>query len=396
MRRAAWLTLAAFVVSAAALGLRPQLFGMALFAIILLLVTDRRAHPRAALGRAGHRPGLGQHPRQLLPRPARARPGLAGGPARPRRAAAPRVARRRGRGAGGVRDAVRTRGLGVRRRPVDEPGGHERGSPSGSRPRCATVAGILFFASALAVVALLARRGRPTPWPTLAWLGVFFVIGAYAARGVAWWPLGAVAAVAGPARDLVDATPRAPERRRHAADAPAQPGRRRRDRARRRRPAAGLAADRPRPGRAAGVVGNAPSGITAALARPRRARLTGCSTRSRGARGSSSPCPTCPSRSTRGSSSSRSSVWDAYDERRRGRRGLGAAARRLGRHDRRRRRQGTGDGEPSRGRRLAGVLHGRGRVHPARPGPVDPSRLASSTSASPGPSGTVTAVAPGC
>src|SRR4029079_17496521 len=45
MRRASWLTLAAFLVSAVALGLRPQLIGMALFAIVLLLVTDRRAHP---------------------------------------------------------------------------------------------------------------------------------------------------------------------------------------------------------------------------------------------------------------------------------------------------------------------------------------------------------------
>jgi hypothetical protein len=35
------------------------------------------------------------------------------------------------------------------------------------------------------------------PWPTLAWFGVFFVIGAYAARGVAWWPLAAAVAVAG-------------------------------------------------------------------------------------------------------------------------------------------------------------------------------------------------------
>ena len=57
--------------------------------------------------------------------------------------------------------------------------------------------GILFFGSALAVVALIARRGRTTPWPTLAWLAVFFLIGAYALRGVAWWPLGAVAAIAG-------------------------------------------------------------------------------------------------------------------------------------------------------------------------------------------------------
>ena len=61
----------------------------------------------------------------------------------------------------------------------------------------APIPGILFFGSALAVVVLIARRGRATPWPTLAWLAVFFLIGAYAIRGVAWWPLGAVAAIAG-------------------------------------------------------------------------------------------------------------------------------------------------------------------------------------------------------
>jgi hypothetical protein len=60
-----------------------------------------------------------------------------------------------------------------------------------------TVPGILFFASALATAMLLVRRGRPTSWPTLAWLGVFFVVGAYAIRGVAWWPLGAAIAIAG-------------------------------------------------------------------------------------------------------------------------------------------------------------------------------------------------------
>ncbi len=56
---------------------------------------------------------------------------------------------------------------------------------------------MLFFASAGAIVVLMARRGRATSWPTLMWLGVFFVIGAYAIRGVAWWPLGAVVAIAG-------------------------------------------------------------------------------------------------------------------------------------------------------------------------------------------------------
>jgi hypothetical protein len=46
LRRAAWLTLAAFIVAAVALALRPQLLGMALLAITLLLVVDRRSHPR--------------------------------------------------------------------------------------------------------------------------------------------------------------------------------------------------------------------------------------------------------------------------------------------------------------------------------------------------------------
>ncbi len=45
VRRAAGLTLAAFAISAVALALRPQLFGMTLFAVVLLLVVDRRAHP---------------------------------------------------------------------------------------------------------------------------------------------------------------------------------------------------------------------------------------------------------------------------------------------------------------------------------------------------------------
>ena len=45
LRRAAWLTIAAFVVSAVALALRPQLMGMALMTLTLLIVADRRAHP---------------------------------------------------------------------------------------------------------------------------------------------------------------------------------------------------------------------------------------------------------------------------------------------------------------------------------------------------------------
>src|SRR4029453_2212266 len=72
------------------------------------------------------------------------------------------------------------------------------------------VPGLLFFASALAIVTLMARSERRVPWPTLAWLGVFFLIGVYAQRGVAWWPIAAVSAIAGtlvpafPARTRVE------------------------------------------------------------------------------------------------------------------------------------------------------------------------------------------------
>jgi hypothetical protein len=59
-----------------------------------------------------------------------------------------------------------------------------------------TVPGLLFFSSALALVALIARRGRVVPWPTLVGLGAFFLIGLYAERGLAWWAIGATPLVA--------------------------------------------------------------------------------------------------------------------------------------------------------------------------------------------------------
>ncbi len=46
IRRAAWLTLAAFLVSAVALALRPQLFGMVLLAATLVIVAGRHRWPR--------------------------------------------------------------------------------------------------------------------------------------------------------------------------------------------------------------------------------------------------------------------------------------------------------------------------------------------------------------
>jgi hypothetical protein len=76
----------------------------------------------------------------------------------------------------------------------------------------ADVPGLLFYASAAAVAVLLYRRGRATPWPTFVWLGLCFVIGAYAARGIAWWALGALLPVAGMLAQVPLDSPSAPER----------------------------------------------------------------------------------------------------------------------------------------------------------------------------------------
>ena len=195
-RDAALLSLVAFVVSAVALGLRPQLLGMALFACVLVLVTDRRAHP----GRLWAIPfivlawanihgsfflgpvvlGLAwlEDVHDRIPSPHRTL-----------------LVAVVSAGAACITPfgpGVWAYALGLTtNRAVTERITEWR--PTSLRD----VPGLLFFGSALAVVALIARRDGKTAWPTLAWLAVFFLIGVYAIRGVAWWPLGAVAAIAG-------------------------------------------------------------------------------------------------------------------------------------------------------------------------------------------------------
>ncbi len=195
LRRAAWLTLAAFVVSAVALALRPQLFGMVLLALTLVVVAGRRRWPRAIwlvapivaiwanvhgsffLGPAVI--GLAWledvHDRQ---------PGARRTLAAAVVAALAALVNPFGPAVWGYALGLSTNSFVTAR--ITE------WQPTSLR----TVPGMLFFGSALAVVVLLARRASAVSWPTLAWLGVFFAIGAYAIRGVAWWPLGAAVAVA--------------------------------------------------------------------------------------------------------------------------------------------------------------------------------------------------------
>ena len=305
MRRAAWLTLAAFIVSAVALGLRPQLIGMALFAVDAVAGDRPPRPPGSPLGDPGHRPGLGQRPRQLLPRPARARARLARGPPRPRAAAASGccsiavvLGGRR------LRDAVRPRRLGLRGRAVDEPGGDR------ADHRVAADVAALDPRHPVLRVGARGRRPHRTARPRHPVADPRLAGGLLPDRGLRDPRRGLVAARGGrrDRRRAGDGTGRrtgSARGPRLAADAPAQSGRRRGDR---RWPGSRCcrSGDRStrtstrRPGSSASHRRASPRHCAR-----RPARATGCSTRSRGVRGSSSPCPTCRSRSIRASSSSR-------------------------------------------------------------------------------------------
>lgn len=208
-RRSAWLTIAAFVVMAAALALRPQLFGMVLFAGTVAIVADREHHP----GRLWAVPFIvaawaNLHGSFFL------------GPLVLGLAALDDVGRRTGR-------AGRTLLIGAvaAMAALVNPFGIEvwryalglttnafvtaritEWQPTSLR----TGPGILFFVSVVAVVVLIARRTGRTAWATLAWLGTFAAIGAYAIRGLAWWSIGAVPAIADllATRTAADAPPR--------------------------------------------------------------------------------------------------------------------------------------------------------------------------------------------
>jgi hypothetical protein len=194
-RRSALLSLGAFVVAAPALALRPQLLAMALFAVTLLLVAERHRHPRClwavpvvAILWANVHGSFFLAPAVL---------GLAWlADLEARRDEAHRAL------IVGVATALAccitpfgpwvwayAISLGVN---PDVTRRISEWQPTTIRD----VQGILFYASAALVAGFLARRARRTPWSTLLWLGFFFVIGAYAVRGIAWWPIAAVAAVA--------------------------------------------------------------------------------------------------------------------------------------------------------------------------------------------------------
>jgi hypothetical protein len=58
-------------------------------------------------------------------------------------------------------------------------------------PRPTTPIGFVFFASVIAVAAIVVHHRRLISWPRLLTLAAFFVIGATAVRGIIWWALAA-------------------------------------------------------------------------------------------------------------------------------------------------------------------------------------------------------------
>jgi hypothetical protein len=195
-RVAAALTLAAFAIAWTSLTLRPQLLAAVLFAISLWLIAGRRAHPErlwwmplvvAVWANVHGSFVLGP---VLL--------GLAALQDRYERS----PATRRVLWVTGVSlvatllnpfgPRVWSYAYGIARNPLISKLVIEWQPPS-----IRHIDDALFFISVAAVVYLLARRGRPTPWPALAWLGVFFVLALTATRNTMWWGLAAAPILAG-------------------------------------------------------------------------------------------------------------------------------------------------------------------------------------------------------
>ncbi len=194
-RVAAWLTIAAFALASVALGLRPQLFGLVFFAVTLLLLAERRERPRllwlvplVVVAWANSHGSFFLGPVLV---------GLAwledvhDGHTAATRTLLVAIAAAIAALINPFGSAVWLYATGLTTNPLVTERITEW-QPTTVR----TLPGLAFFASALLVAAFLARRGRTTSWPALLAFAVFFGIGAWAARGIAWWALGAAVTVA--------------------------------------------------------------------------------------------------------------------------------------------------------------------------------------------------------
>jgi hypothetical protein len=194
-RNASLLTLASFVVAAPALALRPQLVGLALFATLLLVLAVRADRPRTVwvipfivLVWANVHGSFVLGPIAV---------GLAWlGDLRERRG--PRFELLAVAVVSALAACVTPFGPSVWRYAITltaDPSVTGRIS-EWQRTLPTDVPGLLFYASLVGVLTLAFRRRRSITWPTVLWLLTFALIGVYAVRGIAWWALAVVPPVA--------------------------------------------------------------------------------------------------------------------------------------------------------------------------------------------------------
>ena len=194
IRVASILSLLSFVLAAPALALRPQLFGIAIFAGLLFLVADRRRHPR----RLWIAPLLivlwaNVHGSVVLAPVLLAYAWLEDvvEDRDQQRSLAVLVV-------GSLATLVNPFGVGV----------WSYALGVGTNPQITgrvaewqhtsplSVPGLLFYGSVVAVAGLLIARRRLVTWPSLLWVGFLLVLGVWTVRALAWWPLGVVPVVA--------------------------------------------------------------------------------------------------------------------------------------------------------------------------------------------------------
>jgi hypothetical protein len=207
-RNASLLALASFVVAAPALALRPQLFGLALFGLVLLILSLRSSRPRVVwLIPLIVLIWANLHGSFVLGSLAVGLAWLAD--LRERRE--PRFELLAVALVSVLAACITPFGPSVWRYAIGltaDPTVTGRIS-EWQRTLPTDVLGLLFYGSLVAVSALLARRRQHVTWPTAVWLIAFVAIGIYAVRGIAWWALAAVPPVA---LLLAGITPAAPER----------------------------------------------------------------------------------------------------------------------------------------------------------------------------------------
>ena len=193
-RTAAVLSLIAFALAAPALALRPQLFGIELFATLLMLAAARVRSPR-----------VWWFAPLLVAMWANLHGSFVVAPlllgyvwlddlVRGRRATASLVVLLTGTVATFVNPYgpdvwFYAAGIGASPLVTQQVSEWQRTTPL-------TVPGLLFYASAVAAL-VVAWRGRVAlRWPDWLWLAGLFAVGVWTIRGVAWWPFGAAYALA--------------------------------------------------------------------------------------------------------------------------------------------------------------------------------------------------------